>query len=152
MGVSLPTVDKWQREGCPVEGTGGRGRAFKFKLADVMAWWSNREKATTTDPMEVKDAELRRRRLIADTGIAELEFAKARGDVALVEEFEKATEKLMGIIRANIMNVPARAVLQLLGETDEAAFKEKLRKELALALEQSAGANFDLDEEDETEA
>jgi phage terminase Nu1 subunit (DNA packaging protein) len=83
----------------------------------------------------------------ADT--AEIELARARGEVAPVAEFEKATTRLMAIIRANVMNVPARAVLQLLGETDESTFKQRLRAELALALEQAAQADIDLDEEEE---
>ena len=44
------------------------------------------------------------------------------------------------------MNVPQRAVLQLLGETDERVFKEKLKAELVLALETSA--QDELEQED----
>jgi len=44
------------------------------------------------------------------------------------------------------MNVPQRAVLQLLGETDERAFKEKLKAELVLALETSAEEELEEDE------
>lgn len=156
MGVSLPTVDKWQREGCPVEGAGGRGRAFKFNLPDVLQWWQDRERENNSLSIEkATEAELRRRKLAAETGEAELKFAKAKGEVALIEEFQRAQQNVMGLIRANIMNVPARAVLQLLGETDESIFKRKLRAELALALKQAAEADvsedFDeeFDEEDE---
>ena len=38
MGVSLPTVDDWQRRGCPVAGTGSKGRSYAFKVPDVMTW------------------------------------------------------------------------------------------------------------------
>jgi len=85
----------------------------------------------------------------AQANRAELEFAKARGEVALIDDFRRAQEKVMGAIRANIMQVPARAVLQLLGEGDETTFKAKLRAELTAALVRSAQVDIDLDEDDD---
>ena len=76
---------------------------------------------------------------------AELEFAKARGDVAPLDQIELAWSRMFAAIRANIMNVPARTVLQLLGETNETKFKATLRAELTLALEQSAQADIGMD-------
>jgi phage terminase Nu1 subunit (DNA packaging protein) len=80
--------------------------------------------------------------------MAELELAKARGDVAPIREFEMAQSRMMATIRTNILNVPSRVVLQLLGETDEKIFKSKLRAELTLALEQSASEEIDIDDDD----
>ena len=68
----------------------------------------------------------------------ELELAKARAEVAPIAEFQRAQARAMAEIRANVMNVPQRVVLSLLGETDETRFKQALRRELAGALEQSA--------------
>ena len=53
----------------------------------------------------------------------------------------------MGQLRQNILGVPQRAVLQLIGETDERKFKTKLRAEIVLALDQSV--ELDRPEEDE---
>lgn len=66
--------------------------------------------------------------------------------MALISEFEQVQAMVFAAIRANIMNVPQRAVLQLLGETDERVFKEKLKAELVLALETSA--QDELEQED----
>lgn len=151
MGVSLPTIDKWVREGCPVKQRGRKGIQWEFSVPDVVAWYGERERENAAGGNTATDDELKRRKLRAETGKAELEFAKARGEVAPVAEFERATSKMMAAIRANIMNVPARAVLQLLGEGDEATFKRTLRAELTLALEQSAAVDFDLDDDDEPE-
>ena len=148
MGVTPPTIDRWVRDGCPVKARPGRGKPMEFSLPDVVAWWGERERIKAAGDGPDDEDELKRRKLAAETGRAELEFAKARGDVAPVREFERAQAKLMAAIRANIMNVPARAVLQLLGETDEATFKQKLKAELTLALEQSAQADIDLEDEE----
>lgn len=152
MGVSLPTIDRWVREGCPVKQRGRKGIPWEFNLADVVAWWGERERENAAGGATADEAELKRRKLAAETGKAELEFAKARGEVAPVAEFERAWSKMFAAIRANVMNVPARAALQLLGESDETTFKQTLRAELTLALEQSAQVDFDLDEGEDGEA
>lgn len=147
MGVSLPTVDRWVRDGCPVAQRGSKGVEWKFILADVIAWWGDRQRQAAAGDAISDIDEARRRKVAAEAALAELELAKGKGEVALISEFERATAKRMAAIRANLMNVPARAVLQLLGETNETAFKTKLKAEITLALEQAAHADLDLDEE-----
>lgn len=79
------------------------------------------------------------RLLAAQADQAELDLAKAKGEVAPVAEFERAQARMAAEVRANVMNVPARVVLSLLGETNESRFKAVLRTELAAALAQSEG-------------
>lgn len=43
LGVSLPTVDAWQREGMPVRKHGSRGRNYDFDAHDCLAWRDTRE-------------------------------------------------------------------------------------------------------------
>jgi len=82
----------------------------------------------------------------ADT--AEIELAKLRGDLASIADFEKAQAISAATIRTNVMSVPQRVVIRLLGETDETKFKETLKQELALALETAANTDFEnLDDE-----
>ena len=150
-GVALTTVDQLMRHGCPVERAAKRGEAHKFNSAELARWLREKAIEQATGQTTADETELKRRRLQAETGKSELEFAKARGDVAPIYEFERAQAKMMAVIRTNIMNVPARAVLQLLGETNEADFKAKLRAELILALEQSAAAEFEIDDDEVVE-
>lgn len=152
LGISGPTLDKWVRDGCPVKKKAGRGISSEFVLADVMNWRIERERAAAGGEDERDEQALKLRKLAADTGKAELEFAKARGDVAPVKDFERAQAKFNASIRANVMNVPARVVLQLLGESDETRFKAVLRSELTLALQQAAEAEMDLDDDEDDEA
>lgn len=141
LGKTLPTVDTWVREGCPVVERATKGRPWKFDLAAVVDWREQRARdSSKSQGTDLK--ELQRRKLEAETEKAELELAKAKGDVALIEDFERAQALVFAAIRTNILNVPQRIVLQLLGETNETVFKEKLRIELAAALEQSAKTQF----------
>lgn len=149
-GVSLPTVDGWVRNGAPNRKPLG-SRSVLFNTADIANWLRDRAREEATGSAPADEQQLRRRKMLAETEKAELELAKAKGEVAPVREFERATAGLMAIIRQNILNVPARAVLQLLGCTDETEFKAKLRAELVLALETAAEAEIDLEDEESEE-
>lgn len=149
IGVSPPTVDAWVRNGCPIKQRGSRGVAATFNTADVTKWLQDRAREEASGTVIADEAELKRRKLAAETAKAELELARAKGDVAPVAEFERAQAMMMAAIRANVMQVPSRAVLQLLGETDEAEFKAKLRAELVLALETAAESDLELEGDEE---
>ena len=153
MGVSLPTIDRWVKEGCPVVQRGRRGVEWVFDLPEVIRWWGNRcvEAASGDSPSDL--AEIERRTALAKMQQAELTLAKAKGEVAPIREFERAQAKVFAEIRANIMNVPQRVVVQLLNESDETRFKQVLRSELTLALEAAANAELILEnEEDDVES
>ena len=148
-GVALPTIDGWVRSGCPFIQRGGRGKEWQFNTADVASWLKEKakEESVGAGPIDIEEARLRK--LTAEAEMAELELAKARKEVAPIREFELAQSSIMAAIRQNVMNVPSRAVLQLLGCTDESEFKSKLRTELVLALETAAEADLDVSEDDD---
>lgn len=146
-GVTPPTVDAWVRAGCPVVQKGQRGVAAVFNTADVADWLRMKAREEGSGKSLADESELKRRKLAAEAEQAELNLAKSKGEVAPVLEFERVQAAAMAAIRANVMNVPGRAVLQLLGCTDELEFKTKLRAELVLALETAAEADLNLDDE-----
>lgn len=148
-GVALPTVDAWVRAGCPFIQRGGRGREWQFNTADVGQWRCDRAREEALGTARASEEELKLRKLAAEAESAELKLAKEKGEVAPIREFELATTALMVNIRTNVMNVAGRAVLQLLGCTDELEFKRKLRAELTLALETAAAAELVIEEDDQ---
>jgi hypothetical protein len=79
----------------------------------------------------------RTRKLKAEADRVELEPAKARGEVAPINVFQRAQAHLCSVIQIAMRAVPQRAVLQLLGETSETVFKQKLRAEIDQALMQA---------------
>lgn len=141
-GVALPTVDGWVRQGVPIVQRGGRGRQWEFDTADVAAWLRDKAVSDATGETQADETEITRRTKKAGMLLAELNLAKAKGEVAPVRDFERAQAAVFAQIRANVMNVAQRVVVQLLGETDETIFKAKLRAELALALEAASEADL----------
>ncbi|MDM0113514.1 hypothetical protein QTI66_15245 [Variovorax sp. J22R133] len=73
-------------------------------------------------------------KLQAEAEMAQLELAKARGEVAPIDTFARAQAHVATIIRTGMLNIPQRVVSQLLGESDEARFKDVLRQEITVAL------------------
>ncbi|KVE35255.1 hypothetical protein WS68_07605 [Burkholderia sp. TSV86] len=128
---------------------GAKGVAWEFSLPDVVAWWGNRQREAAAGEMLADESELKQRKLAAETALAELAAAKARGEVASIRDFERAQAVAFAEIRTNVMNVAQRVVVQLLGETDETIFKQKMRAELTLALEAAARADLVLAEDEE---
>lgn len=129
-GVAMPTVDMWRKDGCPVVTTGGRGKEWEFDTAAVASWLRERDVlAATGDKVTDKD-ELQRRRLVADTEKAELELAKVKGEVAPLDQVERAMAKAFAEVRAGMRNLPQRTVSMLIGETDERRFKSVLMGEI----------------------
>ena len=148
-GVSLPTIDSWVRAGCTYIQRGGRGKEWQFNTADVAQWLRDKARDEGRGTAQASEEELKLRKLAAEAEKAELELAKAKGEVAPVREFERATAALMAVIRQNVMQVPGRAVMQLIGCSDETEFKTKLRAELVLALETAAEDDQLLDDDEE---
>jgi phage terminase Nu1 subunit (DNA packaging protein) len=151
MGVSLPTIDTWRREGMPVVRVGSKGVQWAFDLAEVIKWWGDRRAAAAAGDAPKDLDEIERRTAQAKMEMAELDLAKKRGEVAAIRDFERAQAKAFAEIRTRVMNVPQRVVLQLIGCTDETEFKTKLRAELTLALQAAAEADLTLADEENDE-
>lgn len=149
-GVSMPTVDAWTRAGCPIEKRGARGVQAEYDTAKVAEWRRQQAIQDATGDKQQDADEIERRTKLAKMRQEELALAKELGLVAPIAEFERAQAATFALIRTNLMNVPVRAVMQLLGETDEDTFKRKLRAEIVLALETASTQAVDLaTEEDE---
>lgn len=148
-GVSLNTITSWLRNGCPYEEKGRQGKPWKFNTRDVSEWQREQAQLEATGNGPLDETDLKLRKLAAEAAQAELGLARDRKQVAPIDEFERARAIENAIIRANIMNVPARVVTQLIGETDESRFKSVLAAELVQALESAADAEVDLDQDDE---
>lgn len=127
------------------QGTLERAERGRFELgASIKALIDN----AAGDGSELNKQRVRKLRAEADR--VELELAKARGEVALIQEFKAVQTAAYTLIRTNVMQVPRRAAITLLGEKSEARFKQVLTEELRLAL--TAAATMELDLKDQADA
>jgi terminase small subunit / prophage DNA-packing protein len=151
-GVSMPTVDTWVRDGCPVVTRGSRGVQWEFDTGEVAKWLRERAVTDATGEQQQDAAEIERRTKRAKMLQAELELAEAMKQVAPVDEFKRVQAARAAMVRQNVMNVRQRAVLRLLGETDEATFKRVLGEELTLALRTAYETPVELAQDDDADA
>ncbi|SMG28334.1 hypothetical protein SAMN06265784_102750 [Paraburkholderia susongensis] len=79
----------------------------------------------------------RLRKLNADAARAEHELAVTRGEYAPIDVFERAQSNMCAVIQANMRSIPQRAVIQLIGETNEALWKKRMLAEIDIALTQA---------------
>lgn len=91
------------------------------------------------------------RKLAADATLAELTLAKAKGEVALVSEFERGQSIRFALIRARMLQVPQRAVVQIVAERDESKIKAVLFAEINEALTDAADEELNENEIEENE-
>lgn len=153
LGVAMTTLDDWVKRGCPVVERGGRGRQWKFNSAKVRAWRDDDIRSEAQGTQLASLEELKKRKLAAETEQAELDLAKAKGELVPLEQFDRALAKAFGEVRAGMRNVvPGRAARRLIGEADETRFKDVLLEEIDHALEVLADSDLVHEEDLELEA
>jgi phage terminase Nu1 subunit (DNA packaging protein) len=141
-GVALTTVDTWVRAGCPVVQRGSRGIEWQFNTADVVRWREDERAKQASGAAPQDEEELRKRRLVAETLTAELVLAKARGEVAPIDQVERMMARAFAAVRASMRNIPGRVVTSIVGETNERRIKQVLKDEIDQALESLANADL----------
>lgn len=134
--VHRSTISQWIKAGMPIFERGTTGRAHKFKVADVIHWRNKRAVEAATGNTDLLTAdEAKRRKLQAEAGLQEIELAKKKGTVVDLAEFERDLSNKFAELSKNIMNVPNRVSMQIVGESDESVINQKITSELKIALE-----------------
>lgn len=138
LGVHKNTVFDWMKAGMPVAHrapVGTRG-GHKFMMSDVLEWHRSRAVIQATGSNELMSAdEAKRRKLMAEAGLQEIELNKRKGDVIELAEVEKKLSNTFAVIRSNMLKVSDRTAIRLIGETDETRIKKIIRDEINQALD-----------------
>jgi phage terminase Nu1 subunit (DNA packaging protein) len=136
IGCTKPTVKEKVKRGLPFVERGARGVSWVFDAADVLAWEKEQAVASAVgDTSQADETELKRRKLAAETAVAEIEAAKARGLVADLATVEREWASSYAMLRARMMQIPGRVASSLLSREDEREIKTILGEEIELALQ-----------------
>ena len=147
-GVAATTIDAWIKAGCPyLERPTGRGKGWVFDTAAVARWREQRA-AEDAAGKEVQDeAALRLRKLAAEAKAAELALMRDMGELAPIADMERVWSRILAETQSKFRGMfITRCATQLVGETDQRAFKRILLAEVDSALE--ILADMDLDDHD----
>ena len=149
LGISTNSVSARVSRGLPYVQRGGHGKEWQFDSAAVIQWIKDQAVANAVgDTKKADTEELRRRKLAAETTIAEIEAAKARGEVAELRAVEREWSSAYAAFRTRMLQIPARVATSLVGETDERAIKSVLADEIEESLRTMGEAGGDDDGDD----
>lgn len=139
-GTHRQTIIAWVKRGMPYVTKGGRGKEYEFDSVKVADWKEEQAINNVVGNVESIDVEeLKRRKLAAETTIAEIEAAKAKGEVSTLEEMGRQWADIVVTARSNLRQVPARCVSEVLTAETEAEAKEIMLAEIDEALNELAG-------------
>lgn len=136
-GLHRNTVSAWVKRGCPYVTRADRnqGIEWEFDSAEVAQW--RLEQAVQDaigDTQKATKDELIRRKLAAETVIAELEAARARGQVGDLQEFERQMTEAAVEIRTRMQQMVSRVAPMVLGSKKVSEIKAILAEEIDQAL------------------
>lgn len=141
LGISGPTVDARVERGMPIKTKGKKGQQSEFETADVIDWHVKHRITKENprgifaedqhdDPAKNSNRELQRRKLQAETESAEIDLAKKKGLVVLIEDAVATIADAVANLRAQLLNLPRRTAPLVVGETDVDIIKETLDREV----------------------
>ena len=110
---------------------GQNARSKLYSLADVVEVLTA---AAVVDPTSFEDA--RTRKMAADAVLAEIEVAKARGDVVSLDVVERVTADEFAAMRAKLLGLPDKMAPLCQTASDIEEVRELLRRCVVEALEE----------------
>ena len=152
IGVHRDTVSSWLRRGCPYVQKANKksGKNWLLDIKEVIEWKEAEAVRSAVGDTGLADAEeLKRRKLAAETSIAEIAAAKEKQEVAEIATFEKQWASTCLEIRARFRQIPGRVASQLASIKDEPEIKEVLLDEIDEALTALSNGNNDDDKPSE---
>lgn len=146
LGVSLPTMRKYVSDGIPYEQKGGQGSEWIFNAPDCVQWVKAQAVANAVGDVSQADVdELKKRKLAADTTVAEVEAAKQRGEVIYIDEAVRIRTSEALAVKAKLLSIPARLDHVVAGSSDRRFCRQVITDEIYGALEELATGSIDID-------
>lgn len=131
LGVTIGDIKAWKDQGMPFIGDGTTHRD-RYVVADIFKWHQDKLKSGAEAEMNVVEA--KRRREVALALKAELELAKERGQLVVIDELMDEFAAALVQVRAGLVSMPSR-LSGLLAHQDEDSITEKLDAEISDLLE-----------------
>jgi phage terminase Nu1 subunit (DNA packaging protein) len=136
-GIHRNTLSNWVKQGCPYvqKANKPQGKDWVLDTAHVAQWREDLAiKNSIGDTKSVDADELKQRKLAAETSIAEIEAAKARGEVVEVEAVMKVVANDYITIKQQMRQLAQRLAPIIVGETNEDKIKLIIGEEIDQAL------------------
>lgn len=109
LGYASVTVDKYIKEGAPVESRGSRRIGFRINSADFNQWALRYNVAEATGGGELQGFDAAKtREKAAAARLKEIQIDERTGQLVEIGEVTKVYERELGILRASLLAIPSR--------------------------------------------
>jgi phage terminase Nu1 subunit (DNA packaging protein) len=117
LGISMPTVTAWMGDGMPYVEGGGKGKPFVFETTECLEWWAEHKRRHSrpkpaqhdpfADPSDMPESfdEAERRKMVANADKAELELAKAAGQVVEIDDVSAVIAEMHVRVRTRLLSI-----------------------------------------------
>ena len=139
--VSENTLRAWRRAGCPVASE--KGRSVLMDPAAVLRWREIEIAAAAKGDIGRMDMdEARRRKLAAEAALAEIELARAKGEVVSVDLVAEEVGAALSALRSRLLAIPPAVSPSIELVEGTAAVREVLDAAIHEALDEISGGGF----------
>jgi phage terminase Nu1 subunit (DNA packaging protein) len=147
-GVVPSTVSAWLRRGLPAlkrsTGRGSGANGWVFDSAAVSEWLREDALEASVSKVDgVSIAEGRRRKVLAQAALAELEVARMQAELVPAEEISRVWGRMVGNCRARLLAIPSKLAPRLITLADQEAVYAELKHEIYEALTELASKEND---------
>ena len=144
LGYSLNKFDDLRRK----EGFPGarRGKELVFDTAEVIQWLLDREGGGSTGDIERQLKLSTSREAAAKASLREIELAERQKVMIRVEDVVEEVENQYAIVKSRLQAIPGRLAQRLAVEEDPATVQQILKEEVAEALDEISGNQWDTTE------
>lgn len=152
--VNVSTIDAWVRRGMPSLKKSGKGNPSEYESSACIQWRLTKQleealmtsgacqiNSDQTGTHQASAQELKRRRLEAETIIAELdqekkmiELAEKKKQLVFIEDANANIIDAVTTLRQRLLTIPRRLTPLVLGETNDRTVHSKIEKEITDAL------------------
>lgn len=137
-------MDAWIRKGMPFVEKGNQTKEWEFDTAAVAQWREEQAIANALGNVgDIEIEEARRRKLVAEATLLEIELEERRRQVIPYAEVEEGIVHAYLTIKQRLRTIPERIMPQLISETDEQLCRHLLLNEIDDALLELSQLNFD---------
>lgn len=145
LGVSVPTIRRWAADGMPYDSKGSQSKPWVFDIPRCVQWI--KDQAVLNAVGDVSDADfeqLKKRKLAAETTVAEVQAARERGEVIRIEDAIRVRTAEALAVKAKLLSIPSRIDHVLAGSSDRRFCRQVLTDEIYGALEELATRSIDV--------
>jgi phage terminase Nu1 subunit (DNA packaging protein) len=149
VGKTVPTIRDWANRGMKVVQRGSKASAWSIDMADLLAFREEQAAANAVGDLGDIDLDaLKRRRMIAETRVAEIDAALRSGEVCLIADAAKTWATHIAACRAKLIGIPPKLAPQMVATTNLVEARDALDREINSALDELGDGGGEPDGDD----